>query len=131
MYSAEVLSQLRTLNWLLGEVRRLPAGNPQRSVLEGQIEAVRERLPLSILRYHDARAKQKLPSVSNLSGSNCSNCHLKLPAGTVAELGRAGSFGVCPNCGVFVWSGDLAAAESAPASKVDERPQKKLKAVRV
>ena len=108
MYSAEVLSQLRTLSWLLGEAQRLPVGNGQRLILEAQIEAVRGRLPLSILRYHDERVKKNLPSVSDLNGSSCGNCHQVLPPETISDLADPGRFGVCPECGVFIWSGHAA-----------------------
>jgi len=110
MYSAEVLSQLRTLSWLLGEAQRLPAGNQHRLVLDAQIEAVRGRLPLSILRYHDERVGKNLPSVSDLSGPACGNCRQELPPDMIKELAHPGRFGVCPNCGVFIWSGDAVAA---------------------
>jgi predicted nucleic acid-binding Zn-ribbon protein len=109
MYSAEVLSQLRTLSWLLGEVQRLPAGNPQRLILTAQIEAVRGRLPLSILRYHDERVQKNLPSVSDLRGPACGNCQQELPPDTISELAIPGRFGVCPKCGVFIWSGNAVA----------------------
>jgi len=110
MYSAEVLSQLRTLSWLMGEAQRLPAGNPQRSILDAQIEAVRGRLPLSILRYHDERVQKNLPSVSDLKGSACGTCLQELPPETIVDLAHPGRFGVCPKCGVFIWSGNAVAA---------------------
>jgi len=110
MYSAEVLSQLRTLSWLLGEAQRLPSGNTQRRTLDAQIEAIRGRLPLSILRYHDERVQKKLPSVSDLNGSACGNCQQELPPETIGELAIPGRFGVCPKCGVFIWSGNAVPA---------------------
>ena len=124
MYSAEVLSQLRTLSWLLGEAQRLPAGNPQRLILDAQIEAVRGRLPLSILRYHDERVQKNLPSVSDLNGTACGNCQQELPRETIGELAIPGRFGVCPKCGVFIWSGNAVAiaGKTAPGKpEVNER----------
>lgn len=106
MHSAEVLSQLRSLNWLVREAQRLPAANAERLNLDAQIAAVRGRLPVSILAYHDDRTKRSLPSVANLNGSSCGNCHLELPADTIRELAAPGRFSVCPSCGIFIWSGD-------------------------
>lgn len=124
MYSADVLSQLRTLSWLGREAARLPAESPERSLLDKQITALRERLPLSILRYHDDRAKKNLPSVANVSGTSCSNCHLKLPSGTINELAQPGRFGICPNCGVFLWSGESdRGASASPLPKPVARPK--------
>jgi len=107
---------LRTLSWLLGEAQRLPAGNPQRLNLHAQIEAVRGRLPLSILRYHDERVQKNLPSVSDLKGSACGNCQQELPPETISELAIPGRFGVCPKCGVFIWSVNAVAVAQKTAS---------------
>ncbi len=112
MFSAEVLSQLRTLSWLLGEAQRLPSDHPHRLVLEGQIAVVRGRLPLSILRYHDERAQKNLPSVGDLNGSTCGTCHEPLPADMIDELAHPGRFGVCPGCGVLIASGHAAVSSA-------------------
>lgn len=106
MYSAEVLSQLRTLNWMAQELRRLPSGSSEAGLMGKQIEAVRSRLPTSILNYHDSLAAKGRVSAAQVRGVGCGACHLKLPVGLVAELGTPGRFGVCPNCGVFLWKGE-------------------------
>lgn len=106
MYSAEVLSQLRSLNWLAQEVRRVPPASLEGLHIQDQIGAVRARLPNSILSYHDRLASRGQPSVVAVRGTGCSGCHLKLPRGLLGELALAGRFSVCPNCGVFLWSGE-------------------------
>ena len=123
MYSAEVLSQLRTLNWLTKEQHYLPPGSAQFAVLQAQLMATRERLPHAILTYHDRLGARGKPSVATLSGSSCGGCHLKLPSGMLAELRVPGRFGVCPSCGVFVWSGDNSPPE--PAAPVKNPARKK------
>lgn len=115
MHSAEVLSQLRTLNWLVQEARRLPAQSPERAILDAQIHALRGRLPLSMLQHHDERARRDLPSVANLVGSTCGQCHAGLPENVVLDLARPGRFAVCPSCGVFLWSGETDAATPTEA----------------
>jgi hypothetical protein len=112
MYSAEVLSQLRSLNWLAQEVRRVPPASLEGLHIQDQIGAVRARLPNSILAYHDRLASRGQPSVVAVIGTSCSGCHLKLPRGILGELASAGRFGVCPNCGVFLWSGEDAGNDS-------------------
>jgi hypothetical protein len=116
MYSAEVLSQLRTLNWLLEETRRLPPASTERAQIDAQLSAVRARLPLSILHYHDNRAAQNLPSIANLRDARCGHCQATLPPATVAEVSKPGNFAVCPACGIFLWSGE-AADPNTPAPK--------------
>ncbi len=115
MYSAEVLSQLRTLNWLSQEARRLPFDSAERQILCAQIEALRARLPLSMLRHHDDRAKRNLPSIANIQDACCGHCGSTVPGGTLHDLIHPGRFGVCPNCGVFLWS----ASSADPASEFD------------
>src|ERR1019366_2909074 len=118
MYSAEVLSQLRSLNWLVQELRRVSFGSPVGLHIESQMKAVRDRLPHSILAYHDRLAARGQTSTAQVSGKSCGACHLKLPQGLLSELILPGRFGVCPNCGVFLWSGDA----PPPAVKVPAKP---------
>jgi predicted nucleic acid-binding Zn-ribbon protein len=114
MYSAEVLSQLRSLNHLSQEIRRLPRESPEAVLLQTQIGALRARLPNSILSYHDRLAARGQDSAIKVNGESCSVCHLKLPRGLLGELAVPGRFGVCPNCGVFLWMGEKS-AEPVPA----------------
>ncbi len=103
MYSAEVLSQLRSLNHLGQEIRSLPQESPEAVLLQKQIEALRARLPNSILSYHDRLAARNLASTARVNGESCGACHLKLPRGLFCELAVPGRFGVCTSCGVFLW----------------------------
>jgi len=103
MYSAEVLSQLRSLNHHSQEMRRVPGNSPEARILQKQIDALRARLPNSILGYHDRLAARGKASAVRINGESCSACHLKLPRGLFCELSVPGRFGVCPNCGVFLW----------------------------
>ncbi len=114
MYSAEVLSQLRSLNHHSEEMRRVPGASPEALLLQKQIDALRARLPHSILAYHDRLAARGKASAAKVRGESCSACHLKLPRGLFCELSVPGRFGVCPNCGVFLW------VETAVASPVAE-----------
>ena len=122
MYSAEVLSQLRNLNWLAQESRRLPSGSREGVKIRSQLESVRERLPTSILTYHDRLAARGQPSAAEVHHGSCGACHIRLPRGVAGELIIPGRFAVCPNCGVFLWSAD---AESDPdLSAVPPAPRK-------
>lgn len=129
MYSAEVLSQLRSLNWLLKEARLVPAGSPESVHLQTQIDSLRARLPNSILGYHDRLVKRGLASAVEVTGTGCPACHLKLPSGLLGELAVPGRFGICPNCGVFLWSAEPPAAVSPPAPPPAKRARRKAAGV--
>ncbi|MBS0663664.1 MAG: hypothetical protein JSR48_10410 [Verrucomicrobia bacterium] len=116
MYSAEVLSQLRSLNHLTQEVASLPRESREAVLLLAQIESLRARLPNSILSYHDRLAARGRPSAIKVEGTTCRACHLRLPRGLLGELAVPGRFGVCPNCGVFLWLGEKPAG-AAPAKE--------------
>jgi predicted nucleic acid-binding Zn-ribbon protein len=113
MYSAEVLSQLRSLNWLTEEFRRVPAESPEGRHLRGQLEAVRARLPTAILGHHDRLSAGGRPSAARVAAGACGACGTALPPQLLAELAPAGRFGVCPGCGVFLWSDVQAAPKPA------------------
>jgi hypothetical protein len=104
------LSQLRSLNWLAQEIRRVPPGSLECIHLQEQISAVRARLPNSILNYHDLLASRGQSSAVPVSDqTRCSACQTKLPSTLLDELAGPRRFGVCPNCGVFLWSNETSA----------------------
>lgn len=106
MYSAEVLSQLRSLNWLAQEIRRVPSGSRESALLQDQLDAVRARLPDSILNHHDRLAKGGKLSAAEVTGDTCAECHSKLPQALLDELALPGRFGICPKCGLFLWEAE-------------------------
>jgi len=104
MYAAEVSSQLRSLNWLAQEIRRVPAGSREGALLQSQIDALRARLPVALLAHHDRLTQGGRASAAEVRGDRCGGCGARLPADRVASLGQAGNFSVCPRCGVFLWA---------------------------
>jgi predicted nucleic acid-binding Zn-ribbon protein len=74
MYSAEVLSQLRSLNWLTQELQRLSPASPEAVHLQAQVAGLRSRLPYAILSYHDRLCANNKPSVVEISGEECGYC---------------------------------------------------------
>ena len=119
MHTPEIMNVLRTLNWLDGERRSVVRGSTSEALVEKQQALTRARLPQSLLSLHDRFAARGKPSVVTLAGSSCSACHLKLPSGELGVLRASGRYSMCPNCGVFVWSGEALASETvvAPVKK--------------
>lgn len=85
--------------------------------MDQQVEAVRTRLPISILSYHDRLAAKGRVSAAEVRGSACGGCHLKLPLGLLGELAISGRFGICPNCGVFLWKAEARSEATMIAAK--------------
>ncbi len=113
MFTNDSLKDLYSLNWLGREAARLPEENERRQAMVMQMEALRRKLPVSLVSIHDRMAKSKRPSVARVSGQSCGACHLRLPVGTSSELKVPGRFVTCPNCGVFLT--ELEAAVEATA----------------
>ena len=118
MYSAEVLSQLRSLNWLAQEIRRVPPGSREGTLLQTQIDAFRARLPNSILEHHDRLANGGKLSTAEVVGDRCGGCQSKLTPALLTELATPGRFGVCPKCGLFLWG----RGSQAPSLAIADRP---------
>ena len=104
MYSAEVLSQLRSLNWLAQEIRRVPSASREGALLQSQMDALRSRLPDSILDHHDRLSAGGKLTAAEVNGDICGGCGMKLEEELVRTLAQPGRFDVCPRCGVFLWS---------------------------
>ena len=119
MYSAEVLSQLRSLNWLTQEIRRVPTGSREAALLHTQMEAIRSRLPDSILEHHDRLAGEGKLTAAEISGDKCGACGTQLSPGLLGSVAQPGRFGVCPHCGVFLWS---ERADDQPSEVAARRP---------
>lgn len=122
MYSAEVLSQLRSLNWLADEIRRVPPGSREEGLLQAQVESVRARLPSSILGHHDRLALAGKLSTVEVQDGSCGGCHMRLTPELLADLATPGRFGVCPSCGLFLWSAEAHAADVQPPSNLSGQP---------
>ena len=110
-----------TLNRLAKEHGCLRAGGAEAVLLEQQQSATRAQLPHSVLSFHDRFAAHGKPSVVALAGSSCSACHLKLPSGLLGEVRTPGRYVMCPNCSVFVWSGQEPIPEVVVPAKKSSR----------
>jgi len=122
MYTSEIMEMLRTLNWLDREHRCLAAESTAAGLVQEQQLVIRDHLPHSVLSIHDRFAARGKPSVVPLAGSSCSACHLKLPSGELGVLKIPGRYTMCPNCSVFVWSGEPPTANAVvPPKKTSRR----------
>lgn len=102
MCSAEVVTQLRSLNWLREEAECFPAGSMLRRLLEGQQEVVRHRLPAEIWQQCKKSIESGRPSLTSPQRSRCGACNTRLPDAMLKEVRLANHFISCPNCGTFI-----------------------------
>ena len=117
MYSAEVLSQLRSLNWLTHEIHRVPVDSRESAHLQNQMDAVRARLPDSILAHHDQLARCGQRSAAQVHADACGGCRSPLSPALRHELAHPGRFGLCPQCGIFLWAEDSVATPAVTEVK--------------
>jgi len=103
MIPHDFLDQLRGLNDTVRESKRAGLTERQREKCDARIGELRAKLPTALLSQHDRIARTGNESVAAVSGSSCGACHMRLPAGLLAELGQPGRIAVCPHCGVFVY----------------------------
>lgn len=91
-----------------------------------QIEALRSRLPTSILNHYDnRRARGKLPIAAVNSKGVCGSCHLSMPKGNYSDLKRGGVVQVCGNCGAFIFP--IYEETGTPPEPVTTKPPRKSK----
>jgi len=114
MDTIEGLKHLHSLNWLERQASLLPGGKSKFKAIQSRMTHLRGVLPVALLSHHDRLAHQKRPSVVRISTQSCGGCHLRLPAGMLQELKRAGHYVLCPQCGIFV------TLQASPAEVADQ-----------
>jgi hypothetical protein len=106
---------LHRLSVAEGDLRRLPAGSPQRDAL---LQQLRETVPAPILAHFLRIIDQGGHGVTFVRHGVCSGCHLRVASGLVAALARPDDLHLCENCGSYL----VLPPEEAPSVKVRETP---------
>lgn len=95
---------------------QLQSGPGQRN-REGAIEAIRKTIPGIVLTHYDRLVAHGKKGVAIVRNGVCTECHLRVAIGALADLAHVSDIQVCGNCGRYLY---LPANE--PAVPVAARP---------
>jgi predicted nucleic acid-binding Zn-ribbon protein len=91
---------------------------------EDEIEGLRRQIPEPILGHYDRLLARGKKGVALVSHGVCSECHMRVPIGTLVTLAHGQDVQLCGNCGryLFLPAGELtpepkALASSTPPSR--------------
>lgn len=102
-FTQQVLRDIQELQHLEGPAQTPGEEKPFSKETFSEIQALRKRIPTSILGHYDrlrVRGKQGVAAVRN---GVCGACHLQLPRGVVLHMQGAHEMGVCDHCGAFIY----------------------------
>jgi hypothetical protein len=81
---------------------QLQSGPGQRN-REGAIEAIRKTLPILVLTHYDRLVARGKKGVATVRNGVCSECHLRVAIGALADLAHESDIQVCGNCGRYLF----------------------------
>jgi C4-type zinc ribbon protein len=70
---------------------------------ESSIIKAREDVPVSLLDYFDRLIVRGKKGVAVVRNGVCSECHLRIPSGTLASLAYTAEIHICDNCGRYLY----------------------------
>lgn len=123
-----VLHWLRQLSDADAARSRLSKNAREFAEMTLEMESLRSWLPTAILQHYDQRRARGKPCVVPIINGVCACCHLKLPSGHTSDLrGTDGAFGVCDNCGAFIFQ-DESELQEAKAAVPSRRARRRIAA---
>jgi len=72
----------------------------------GAIAAVRKTIPVSVLRHYDRLVAHGKKAVAVVRNGVCTECHIGIAIGALADLAHEGGTQVCGNCGRYLFLPD-------------------------
>jgi predicted nucleic acid-binding Zn-ribbon protein len=81
---------------------------------EGEVTALRARVPQPILAHYDRLVARGKKGVAVVRNQVCTGCHMRLPIGTINTLMQDQDIQLCDTCGRYLYL--LSPAEEAPAA---------------
>jgi hypothetical protein len=93
----EVMDNLLALQTLQFRVQPLSSAD------QSEIVALREKIPVWILTHVDRLLVRGKKGVAIVRNGVCSECHLRLCSGIIANLADTCAIQVCSNCGRFLF----------------------------
>jgi len=70
---------------------------------EGDVEALRKGIPGPILDHYDRLQVRGKKGVAILRNGVCTECHMRVPIGTLVTLARGQDVQLCGNCGRYLF----------------------------
>jgi predicted nucleic acid-binding Zn-ribbon protein len=95
---------------------------------EDEIEVLRRKIPEPILGHYDRLLARNKKGVALVNHGVCSECHMRVPIGTLVTLAHGQDVQLCGNCGryLFLPAGELTPeAKAAPAAMSAPRRARK------
>ena len=85
---------------------------------EDEIETLRRQIAEPILGHYDRLLARGKKGVALVNHGVCSECHMRVPIGTLVTLAHGQDLQLCGNCGryLFLPAGELAPESKAPAA---------------
>jgi predicted nucleic acid-binding Zn-ribbon protein len=99
------------------------------SGVKDDIEALRRRIPESILVYFDRWIRRGKNAVAIARRGVCGECHLKIPVGVLSELAMGDAIEHCGNCGRILYLPEQEALLGA-STIVTTKPARQPKSVK-
>ena len=81
---------------------QLQTGPGQRN-REGAIEEIRKSIPAPVLAHYDRLLAHGKKGVAIVRNGVCTECHLRVAIGALADLAHASDIQVCGNCGRYLF----------------------------
>ena len=99
---------MKTVHSLI-ELQRLEFGRSNAPGRAQAIERLRAAVPEDLLARFDRVVQRGRKAVAFVNGRTCSECHIQLPIGVMADILAGNSAERCPNCGRFIVGQDVLA----------------------
>jgi hypothetical protein len=80
-----------------------------------RLAALKESVPAALFAHYERMTSRGRKCVAIARGGVCSECHLLIATGTLANLGKDGLLHTCDNCGRYLYLPKETAAVAAPA----------------
>ncbi len=96
-----LLQKLQELEITLNEAKILHGDHSEIERIEGEIEAVREKIHVDSLARYDRLSRHGLAIVQLKSGM-CMGCNMSVPKGDLNRMLAGKAEAICPNCGRYL-----------------------------
>jgi predicted nucleic acid-binding Zn-ribbon protein len=94
---------------------------------ETELKKLRETVPATILVRFDRLIARGKKGVATVRHGVCSECHLRIPSGTLASLAYTTEMHVCDNCGRYLFLPEDEPLGLAPAPATPKTPAKRTR----